>query len=414
MAEINHRHDITYTCGDRELFGIVLAVLTFWLFAQTTLNLIPDMQRALAINGAVLNLAVSVTALVTGIFIAVAGGLADRFGRVLFMRIGLVVSIFGSACIVLTAAVPASANTPLMLVGRVLQGFSAAGILSASLAVIKAHYHDRNRQRALSFWSIGSFGGSAFTALVGGIVASGLEWRWNFVIQIIVSAAAYLLLIGVPETRSETAVRHRFDTVGLLTFLVAIITLNVIISFSGKLFPFFGVTTLVLVIVCAVTTVWFFRTQLNTDSGFMAFELFRSRAFSGAVLANFLANTGVAALAIVPTYLQRSPQFGLSPLQTGLLTLGYAICIIALIRVGEKALQRVGARKPMMFGLSLLAIGVLLLAQTWVSPVIPYLIVAVIGFSLFGIGLGFFATPAVDTAMTNAPLEKAGIAGGML
>ena len=120
----------SYTGNDRELFGIVLAVLTFWLFAQTTLNLIPDMQRSLTIDAAVLNLAVSVTSLVTGIFIAVAGGLADRLGRIRFMQIGLVLSVAGSACIVLTAVVPPGANTPLMLLGRVLQGFSAAAILS--------------------------------------------------------------------------------------------------------------------------------------------------------------------------------------------------------------------------------------------------------------------------------------------
>ena len=144
----------------------------------------------------------------------------------------------------------------------------------------------------------------------------------------------------------------------------------------------------------------------------MAFELFRNRAFSGAVLANFLANTGVAALAIVPTYLQRSPRFGLSPLQTGLLTLGYAVCIIGLIRVGEKALQRVGARKPMMLGIACWGPGCCCSPRPG-CPAVPYLVVTFVGFSLFGIGLGFFATPAVDTAMTNAPLEKAGIAGGL-
>jgi hypothetical protein len=37
----------------------------------------------------------------------------------------------------------------------------------------------------------------------------------------------------------------------------------------------------------------------------------------------------------------------------------------------------------------------------------PYLAVAFVGLSVFGIGLGFFATPAVDTAMTNALMEKA-------
>jgi DHA2 family multidrug resistance protein-like MFS transporter len=206
MAENGATQADTYRGNGRELFGIVLAVLTFWLFAQTTLNLIPDMQRSLTIDPPVLNLAVSITSLVTGIFIAVAGGLADRLGRVRFIRIGLMLSILGSACIVLTAFVAPSANTPLMLLGRVLQGFSAAAILSSSLAVIKAHYHDRDRQRALSFWSIGSFGGSALTALVGGIVAAALGWRWNFVIQIIVSVVAYVLLARVPETRTEARV----------------------------------------------------------------------------------------------------------------------------------------------------------------------------------------------------------------
>jgi hypothetical protein len=50
MAEIRSARTTEYTGNDRELSGIVLAVLTFWLFAQTTLNLIPDMQWALAIN----------------------------------------------------------------------------------------------------------------------------------------------------------------------------------------------------------------------------------------------------------------------------------------------------------------------------------------------------------------------------
>jgi MFS transporter, DHA2 family, multidrug resistance protein len=128
----------TYQGNDRLLVGIVLAVLTFWLFAQTILNLIPDMQRTLPTGQAVLNLAVSVTALVTGVFIAAAGGVADRIGRLLMMRVGLILSIIGSACVVLTAAVPTGLDTAVLLLGRVLQGFSAAAILSSSLAIIKA------------------------------------------------------------------------------------------------------------------------------------------------------------------------------------------------------------------------------------------------------------------------------------
>jgi len=66
----------------------------------------------------------------------------------------------------------------------------------------------------------------------------------------------------------------------------------------------------------------------------------------------------------------------------------------------------------MILGIALLGTGVLLLAQTWVLPV-AYLVVTFVGFPLFGVGLGFFATLAVDIAMTNEPLEKAGVAGGL-
>jgi len=53
-------------------------VVTFWLFAQTTLNVAPDMQRDLGIESNTMNNAVAITALFSGIFIVVMGGLADR------------------------------------------------------------------------------------------------------------------------------------------------------------------------------------------------------------------------------------------------------------------------------------------------------------------------------------------------
>src|SRR5688572_2999341 len=82
--------------NDRLLFGIILGVVTFWLFAQTTLNVAPDMQRDLGIESTTMNNAVAITALFSGIFIVVMGGLADRLGRVRIMTLGFVLSIAGS------------------------------------------------------------------------------------------------------------------------------------------------------------------------------------------------------------------------------------------------------------------------------------------------------------------------------
>ena len=73
--------------------GIVLAVVTFWLFAQTTLNVAPAIRSDLEISESLSNIAVSITALFSGIFIVVAGGLADRFGRVKLTYVGRALSI---------------------------------------------------------------------------------------------------------------------------------------------------------------------------------------------------------------------------------------------------------------------------------------------------------------------------------
>src|SRR6187401_2198379 len=86
----------SYRGDDRLLFGIILGVLAFWLFAQTTLNIAPAMAADLAVSTSVMNIAVSITALFSGIFIVVIGGLADRVGRVKVVQIGFVLSILGS------------------------------------------------------------------------------------------------------------------------------------------------------------------------------------------------------------------------------------------------------------------------------------------------------------------------------
>ena len=78
-----------YRGDDKLLFGIILGVLAFWLFAQTTLNIAPAMAADLNVATSVMNIAVSITALFSGIFIVVIGGLADRLGRVKILHVGL-------------------------------------------------------------------------------------------------------------------------------------------------------------------------------------------------------------------------------------------------------------------------------------------------------------------------------------
>ena len=50
-----------YRGTDKLIFGIVLAVITFWLFAQTTLNVAPTMREELRISESLINIAIIIT-----------------------------------------------------------------------------------------------------------------------------------------------------------------------------------------------------------------------------------------------------------------------------------------------------------------------------------------------------------------
>ena len=117
-----------------------------------------------------MNLVVSVTALFSGLFIVFFGGLADRLGRVRVAITGNVLSIVGGVLVVLATG---SFSLPFLLTGRAIQGLSAACIMPATMALVKTYWDGAARQRAVSMWSIGSWGGSGAPGAVlgGGTVA---------------------------------------------------------------------------------------------------------------------------------------------------------------------------------------------------------------------------------------------------
>jgi MFS transporter, DHA2 family, multidrug resistance protein len=395
---------------DRFLLGIVLSVITFWLFAQTLLNVIPGIQDELGVPPTLANLAVSITSLFSGIFIVVAGKLADRLGRMRLLRTGIYLSILGSLAIALTPVDLGAVTTSLLLGGRILQGLSTACIMPAALALLKTYYDGRDRQRAMSFFSIGTWGGSGLCSLFGGFMAfTALGWRSIFWLSIIVAVTALLLVRGTPESRAEPRTHAGFDWSGMTTFIVALLAINVYIS-QGPTIGWTSPVGLGLVALTVIAAITFLRIETRQKQTFINLQLFRDRAFSGAVLSNFLLNSAAGTLIVVLGLVQMAS--GWTALQAGTLTIGYLAAILATIRVGEKLLQRFGPRKPMIWGAIITGVGILMCSMTFLL-LEQYVVLTVIGFTLFGIGLGFYATPSLDTAMASVPLSEGGAAGGI-
>ncbi|RLL41314.1 MFS transporter [Oceanobacillus piezotolerans] len=395
--------DTAYKGTNKLITGIVFGVITFWLFAQSMVNIVPAVQSDLGVSLGTINVAISLTALFSGMFIVVAGGLADRIGRKKITYVGLILSVLGSLLLVLAN------GSILLIIGRVLQGLSAAAIMPATIALMKEYFEGADRQRALSYWSIGSWGGSGICSFFGGAVATSLGWKWIFIFSIIFAILAMWLIKDTPESKAESTGTFNFDFGGLGIFIVTMLALNILIT-QGASFGWTSPITIGLAVVTVVGIIFFIKYEAKRKNALIDFKMFKSRPYTGATISNFLLNAVAGTLIVANTYVQVGR--GFSSFQSGMLSLGYLVAVLAMIRVGEKIMQRTGARKPMVWGTILTLIGVGVMGLTFL-PDLMYTITVFVGFILFGIGLGMYATPSTDTAVSYAPENKIGEASGV-
>src|SRR4051794_6871852 len=393
----------SYKGTNKMITGIVFGVITFWLFAQAMVNVVPAVQEDLGISLGTLNIAISLSALFSGMFIVAAGGLADKIGRKKMTYIGLILSVIGSICLVLAQ------GSVLLIIGRVIQGLSAACIMPATIALMKAYFEGAERQRALSFWSIGSWGGSGVASFAGGAIATYMGWKWIFIFSIIFSLLGMWLIKDTPESKGESKGAFKFDYTGLVIFIITMLALNIFITFGAKL-GWTSLLTIGLAVVAIIGAIVFYKVEKSKDIVLIDFSLFKNKPYSGATFSNFLLNAIAGTLVVANTYVQVGR--GFNAFQSGMLSLGYLVAVLAMIRVGEKILQKVGAKSPMIWGALITTVGVAIMGLTFL-PDFAYTVVVFIGFALFGLGLGIYATPSTDTSVSNAPSNKVGEAAGI-
>jgi DHA2 family multidrug resistance protein-like MFS transporter len=393
--------------GDnRLLVGIFLGVITFWLFAQSLVNIVPDLQSSFDTNYGTINVAVSITALLCGLFVVGAGGLADRYGRVKMTYIGLILSIVGSLLIIIPGFIP------LLVVGRAIQGLSAACIMPSTLAIINEYYIGSRRQRALSYWSIGSWGGTGICSLFGGMVSTFVGWRSIFIISIIVALAAMYLMKHAPETKAvqtKETKRAKFDTIGLIILIIAMLSVNLIITQASN-YGLFSPLILSLMFIFIVAVIGFLFYETRIHNPLIDFRIFKNKGYTGATVSNFLLNAVAGTLIVANTYFQSGLHF--TSFQSGAMTITYLVAVLVMIRVGEKILQHIGPKRPMLIGAGLNAVGIILISLTFL-PTPMYIVMCILGYLIYGIGLGMYATPSTDTAVTTAPDDKVGVASGV-
>lgn len=385
------------------IIAIMLSALTYWLFAQSFINIGPLVGQTYQTSPAVLNLSISLTSFATGIFMVAAGDIADKIGQLRMTYMGLIISMFASLLLII------SDITALLIIGRILQGLSAAILLPSTVGVLNNQFKGEHLRRAISYLMISTVGGIGLAGVIGGLIATNFGWQTNFIISIVIAFIAILLLKGTPEKVSQHSHRQPFDYKGMSIFAVMIGSFTLLLT-QGFEQGWFSTFSFICLSIFIITTLIFIIIERRHEVPFIDFSVLRNRPFIGAFLNNFVLNSGLGVTVVFFIYAQT--HLGLSAAQSGLVTLPYAIVAVAMIRLGEKATLRFGGKLMLIIGPLFPVIGITIISMTQLSAS-QYVIAVIIGFVICAIGNGLVATPGLTIAIFSMPNEKVGLATGL-
>lgn len=162
--------------------------------------------------------------LASTVTIPLYGKLSDLFGRRRLLLLATGLFLAGS---LLCAA---ASNVGELVTFRALQGLGAGGLLPLSQAAIGDLFSPRERGRYQGY--VGSMWATAAIAgpLVGGILVDHVSWRWIFLVNLPLGAAA---LVAIAKTLPAAWERraHRIDFAGAATLSIAIV--GVLLAFAS-------------------------------------------------------------------------------------------------------------------------------------------------------------------------------------
>ncbi|MFP8960121.1 MFS transporter [Streptomyces nanhaiensis] len=332
------------------------------------------------------------------------GRMADLLGRRRVFLTG--VALFGAASLVCGLA-----QEPWQLVaGRFAQGAGAAMAGPAALALISLLFPGaEERARAFGVWGgIAALGGTTGLVISGALTGLA-SWRWIFLINLPVAAAAVVLLPRmVPESRAGRTVR--LDVPGAVLGTGALVSLVhglLRTGESGWRDPA-AVGSLISAVLLAAA---FIAVETRSAEPLvpLPFLSFRFRAVAnGATLLFSAAMYAVAFLLMV--HLQTV--LGYRPLTAGLAYLPYGAGVLAGMRLSSRAVSGLGMRPALVISFLIGAAGLLLLSG--VAPGDGYASGVLPGMLVTGLGCGLALPALTVAALTGTTEENAGLGSAVL
>ncbi len=397
-----------YTPRAKNLALLLLAMTQFVIVIDASIvNVaLPSIGAHLHFARADLSWVVNAYTLTFGGFLLLGGRMADLLGRRRMFMLGLVVFSLAS----LAGGLAQSEGW--LLAARAIQGLGAAIVSPAALSIITTTFAEgAERNRALGIWGAVAGAGGAAGVLLGGILTSGLSWRWVLFVNVPIGIVAAVL---APRTLRESRVEEEgstFDLPGALT-VTGGLSLLVYAIVDAVNAGWGSSSTLLKLAGAAVLLIAFLIIEQRQRRPLMPFSIFRLRTLRGANIVGLLIGMSLFSMFFfISLYLQDVLHY--SPIKTGISYLPLAVGIIFAAGAASQLVTRLGFKPPLIAGLLLIAGGLFWFAQ--VPAPGGSFAADVLGPSLLAaVGLGFAFVPVTIAAVTGTEPDEAGLASGLI
>jgi DHA1 family bicyclomycin/chloramphenicol resistance-like MFS transporter len=143
------------------------------------------------------------------VFMLFYGPLSDRYGRRPLLMVGIGLFVLASLLCALADDVFS------LIVFRVLQGGGAASASALALAITKDVYEGHERERILACIGVIMAMAPMLAPVFGGWMMAWFSWRWIFLLQAAIGAAAWFGVFCMSETLKKPSAASALETAGI-------------------------------------------------------------------------------------------------------------------------------------------------------------------------------------------------------
>ncbi len=361
----------------------------------------PYIARSLHASLADLQWVTNAYLLALAVLLIAGGKIGDRYGRKRIFLIGVVGFAASSVGVGVIGTIDG------VIAMRTLQGLFGALLMPNTLALLRATFPVERLNQAVGIWGGTSALATASGPIVGGLLVEHVSWQSVFFINAPIAAITLALgLFALAENRER--LRQALDGLGL-TLLAGGLFCLVFAFVEGQSWGWGAARIDALLGGGIALLIAFGLVESRVRAPLIPLRVIRQRSVALGtltVMMTFFAMYGV--LFFVSLYLQNV--HGLDPVAAGVRTLPLTLVFAISSPLGALLTGRLGPRAPIALGLGLTGVALLLLLG--LEPSSPYSALWP-SFVLLGIGIGLVVVASTDAIVANAPVDEAGVAGGI-